>query len=373
MVISRIAPWAQSHLPEVAEYAEAAVRYHQVTAGLDPAGLYWQFLNEPNHDVSLAEYVPAYLAAGKRLRETLEAEGIPVRFGGPATGNVWGDREAVPWSWIESLLREGDEVTDFVVWNQYALGRLEDTWRYRDHILHADSLIHALDSDGQVEEILIGATNLRGGVVLQNERQDGAYSALWWPSVLCQSLGTGRVRVVNYFFLIDQGARRKGLLFPDWTRKPVALATAFVSRHRGEVVVRAETDHDGLDVLATRGQLAARTDRIRDGEPDPGALDPTDPLYVVLVNRTDHEMTATLDLQGLRLDGESPAWQVEAESFDPATGSTRPWRMTSPGQAPGGEVVVAPGTVVGVTLRPASVDLEKGPGTGEVDVRPGGR
>jgi len=358
MVISRIAPWAQRHLPEIAEYAEATVAYHQGTAGLDPAGLYWQFLNEPNHYASLAEYLPAYRAAGDRLRDALEATGMPVRFGGPATGNVWGDRHAVNWDWIERLLRDADDVTDFVVWNQYALPRLEDTWRYRRQVLRADSLLHALDTDGQIEDLVIGATNLRGGIVLQNERQDGAYSALWWPSVICQALGTGRVRMLNYFFLIDQGARRKGLLFPDWSRKPVALATAFASRYRGEVVVHAETDHDGLDLLATRGALPLFTDRVVEGEPDPAAIPPGAPLHVLLVNRTDHSMTVRLDLGGMGRDPlpttAGTGWQLQAESFTPDTGTRRPLVVGIPEDGGGLEVRMAPRTVAGVTARAAS-------------------
>lgn len=251
-VISRIAPWATTSAAEIAEYAEACVRYHQLERPTDPSRLYWQFLNEPNHEVGAREYVDAFKAVGVRLAERLEANGVPVRLGGPATGNAWTEPGAVPWEWIEALLREADDALDVVIWNQYRLGRLEDTWRYAQQIEHADSLIVALDSDGQHEEIVIGATNLRGGIILQNERQDGAYSAVWWPSVICHALGTGRCRMLNYFWLIDQGARRKGLLRSDWSMKPVAHATAFAAEYRGDEVLAATSDHDGISVLATR-------------------------------------------------------------------------------------------------------------------------
>jgi hypothetical protein len=251
-VISRIAPWARESLPEIAEFAEACVRYHQVRSPVDPSRLYWQFLNEPNHEVSLHDYVAAFTAVGERVSERLESDDVPVRFGGPATGNAWSDPEDVPWEWIEALITHADASLDFVVWNQYRLGRIEDTWRYAAHIARVDSLIDALDTDGQREEILIGATNLRGGIVLQTERQDGPYSAIWWPSVICQTMGTGRCRLLNYFWLIDHGSRRKGLLRSDWSMKPVAHATAFASDYRGPQVVASSSDHDGVHALATR-------------------------------------------------------------------------------------------------------------------------
>ncbi len=298
MAITRITPWAVRDMEEVTEYVEACVRYHVVEAGLDPAKLYWQFLNEPNHDVALSDYVAAFRAAGRRLAATLGAEGIDVHFGGPSTGNAWRDAEAVPWEWLQRLIAEADAELDFVVWNQYRLGRLEDTWRYRKHIARVDSLLRAHDTDGRLEEIVIGATNLRGGIVLQKDRQDGAYSALWWPSTLCQALGTGRCRLINYFFLVDQGARRKGLLTADWKQKPVAHATAFFNAYRGDVVLSTATDHDGLDVLATR-----------DG-PN---------VHTLLVNRTGREVDVRLRF----VPPDAREWRCDASRLVAATGAVR--------------------------------------------------
>jgi hypothetical protein len=171
--------------------------------------------------------------------------------------------------------------------------------------MKADSLIAALDSDGRREEILIGATNLRGGIVLQNDRQDGAYSALWWPSVLCNALGTGRCRLINYFFLIDQGARRKGLLFEDWRPKPVAEATAFFTDFCRDSVVASTTDHDGLDVLATASGSE---------------------MAVLLVNRTERTIDAEIALPSPELPAREAArkWALNAEAFDPAAAARRP-------------------------------------------------
>jgi len=292
-VISRIAPWALSDPEEIAEYAEACVRYHQLVAPVRPSGLYWQFLNEPNHEVSAREYVDAFTRVGKRIRDRIEASGTAVRLGGPATGNAWSEPGELPWEWIEGLLAEADPYLDFVVWNQYRLGRLEDTWRYAENVAHADSLIAALDSDGQREEILIGATNLRGGIVLQNERQDGYYSALWWPSVMCHALGTGRVSLLNYFWLIDHGSRRKGLLFGDWSMKPVGHATAFAADFREAEVIDARTDHDGLSVLATRA--------------------PSGEHALLVVNRMDRPVHLSLTL------GDSGSMRVSGERFDAHT------------------------------------------------------
>ena len=295
MAVTRPAEFAMTSKDEIAEFASAAVGYHQRTLGLAPDGLYWQFLNEPNHYVARAEYVDAFRTVGRRLRRDFGEE-LEIKWGGPALGNASGEENPVEWEWIESLLRDADEELDFVVWNQYWLPRLEDTWRFGAHVAHADSLIAALDTDGRIEDIVIGATNLRGGIVLETEKQDGAFSALWWPSVLCRTLGTGRVRLVNYFFLIDQGARRKGLLRSDWSRKPVASATRFVTRHAGAQVVAVTSDHDAIDVLATR---------------DPGGR-----VYVLFVNRHDRPMDLSCHV--------TPTAIVEASTMNPATAETSP-------------------------------------------------
>jgi hypothetical protein len=307
MILSRIAPWARRSPEEIAEYADACVRYHQLTAGLRPDSLYWQFLNEPNHDIGVHEYVAAFKEVGARLRHTLEARGVPVRLGGPGTGNAWKEREEIPWEWITELLDEADRDCDFIVWNQYRLGRIEDTWRFRANLERVDSLMTAHDHDGQREELVIGATNLAGGIVLQAERQDGFYSAVWWPSVLCNTIGTGRCRLVSYFFLVDQGARRKGLLRDDWSRKPVALATAFARRHLRSEVVASSCDHDGLDVAVTRNPESPE-------------------VAFFLVNKMPREIEVSLP-SGLTVR--------HAETFDTRTGSTVPTKASGSLTLPG--------------------------------------
>ena len=83
--------------------------------------------------------------------------------------------------------------------------------RSRQHIERADSLIRVLDTDGQREEILIGATNLRGGIVLDGRRTAPASIAprqppavrgrpstksSWWTVVLKE----GRTRQIREMF-----------------------------------------------------------------------------------------------------------------------------------------------------------------------------
>ncbi len=341
MAITRLTDWATRNAPEINEYVEACVRYHVDDAGMNPDGLYWQFLNEPNHQYPLEDYVQVFRAAGSRLRETLGSEGFAPRFGGPATGNAWEDREAVAWEWIERLIAEADPELDFVVWNQYRLGRIEDTWRYRAHIERVDSLLRVHDTDGRLEDIVIGATNLRGGIVLQNDRQDGPYSAVWWPSTLCQTLGTGRCRLINYFFLVDQGARRKGLLTAQWEKKPVAVATQFFNRFRKPMVIASETDHDGLDVLATGNERS---------------------VSALVVNRTGRAVELDMDIVPPDRS-DAGEWSVMISRFDPSLGSSvvDTTHRLSPDESGSGRITttIGPQSLLGLELRGGTPETEE--------------
>lgn len=200
------------------------------------------------------------------------------------------------------------------------MGRIADTWRYRQHVDYVDSLLTALDRDGRHEDIVIGATNLRGGIVLENDKQDGPYSAVWWPAVLCHTLGTGKCRMINYFFLVDQGARRKGLVREDWSRKPVAHATAFFNAHRRSRVVDARSDHDGIACIAMR-------------DPD------SDRVTLIAVNTTRNEVRLSVDAPSL-----SPA---TLRRFDAATG------LASPVTPVDGAVPLPAWTILGATFQDA--------------------
>jgi len=164
---------------------------------------------------------------------------------------------------------------------------IEDTWQFGDLVRKTRELTRRYAVGGRLPEIVIGATNMRGGIVLENDKQDGFYGASWWASAVASALGTGDVRLMNYFYLIDEGSRRKGLLFPDGRWKPVARMTALLARSIHGEVIFSRSDHSGVEVIATRSRDAA-------GASQPGGAGPAavawDRLDIVVVNTMEREV-----------------------------------------------------------------------------------
>ena len=287
MALTRPAKWLNGHADEFAEFAEAAVGYHDALPGVDPAHLYWQVGNEPNQDLHLEDYLKLYKAVGERLRASSAPRVKAAKLGGPALGNAQHETSVLDFNWIESLLKEDAPYVDFVVWNEYRLPLIEDTWQFGDLVRKTRELTRRYAVGGRLPEIVIGATNMRGGIVLENDKQDGFYGASWWASAVASALGTGDVRLMNYFYLIDEGSRRKGLLFPDGRWKPVARMTALLARSIHGEVIFSRSDHSGVEVIATRSRDAA-------GASQPGGAGPAavawDRLDIVVVNTMEREV-----------------------------------------------------------------------------------
>lgn len=239
------------NLDEVGEFVAAYITQYRSRR---PSGLeYFTFINEPNlafgsDEAARDRYVRAFTAAGKRLRQINDPAVEAAKFGGP---DIAVSRYHAPWDWISALLDAADEYVDFISYDVYAYPMLDDTWRYGDDIERVRRMIREHDTDGRDEEILIFETNLRGGLYLQSCKQDTHYSALWWASVLNHALGTGDIRAITYFTLIERGARRKGLLKEDGTPKPVYESMRMYNHNLLEEVLESKSSHAQVDCLAT--------------------------------------------------------------------------------------------------------------------------
>jgi len=249
-----------ANLPEVAEFVAAWIYHFRVQQQIDMR--YFTFINEPNlnpffgAEGGVQRYIDSYLAVGERVKALDNPAMADARLGGPDI-TLGGDGLA-RWEWIAELLDAADDYVDFVSYDVYAYPLLDQTWRYADDVRTVQRIIEEHDTDGEREEILIFETNLQGGLYLQHWRQDTHYSAVWWASVLSHALGTGGVRAITYFTLVEQGARRKGLLTEDLRPKPVYHAMRLFNRHLLPTVVRSGASHAQIDCLATTDERGAR-------------------------------------------------------------------------------------------------------------------
>jgi len=264
---------------EFAEFCEAVARYLVEELELPPERLYLQFHNEPNHIMEADHYLDYVAAIGKRLKASRVAGVRSIRIAAPGLGNPYGQPTLVDRHWIRCTLERAGDVVDAVVWNQYSIEDMEDTRLYAQAIDTTMAIMRRYRGEGARRELIIGATNMRGGVCLQHEKQDGWYAGLWWVASLAAIANTGHVAMVNYFLLHDVGAYRKGLLFEDGGPKPVAEAMAFFSEHTCTDVVAARSDHGAVDALATK---TAKGDTVR----------------VICINRAENVIDTDLRIEG---------------------------------------------------------------------------
>ncbi len=250
---------ADAALREAGEFFEATVRYLAPMVNNSTRQYYFQFHNEANHFMRRSRFLEYMRELGARKKAMGKEFPANFHLGGPAVGNGVDEKDVVNWDWVESQIREGDSYLDAVVINQYHIQELIDTWQFRHIIDSTRKLIVKHNQDGILEPIVLGQVNMREGVYLQSELQDGFYNALWWLSSLANICQAGsQVALVDYFMLADAGARKKGMYNADGKAKPVALATGRFLRHVESEVVAAKSDHDGLDILATRSKDGKR-------------------------------------------------------------------------------------------------------------------
>jgi len=239
-----------ANLDEVAEFVEAYMLHYTVRR---PSRMkHFTFINEPNLSFGKLpdgreRYMKAFKAVGKRVSANEEIRAAGGKLGAP---NVVFNPYENPFDWIEQIIRDYDEYLDVLTYDVYAYD-MDDVWRYAADIEKMSRMIDMFDRDGQREDIAIFETNLKGGLYIQPSKQDTHYSAVWWPAVLCNTLGTGRISAVTYFFLYENTARRKALLKKDFSRKPVYWSMKLANDTLLPMVARSTCNHTALDVMAT--------------------------------------------------------------------------------------------------------------------------
>lgn len=266
IAVTSPAPWLSSldssdHVMACREFAEffaAAVVYCHDSLGMPVDRVYWQFHNEPNLVTSLDTYLDFLKAVGRALDASPSTSARRARLCAPGIGSPWGQKQIVDWTWIRRTLQEADRYVDAIVWNQYLLEDIDDVDMYRRAVDTTMALIRRHNSDGVLEPVLIGATNMRGGPYIEHARQDGMYAAVWWASVLVTCMQS-RAELVTYFSLRDFGLMRKGMLYADGTPRPVAEATALVLGSIHGRLHQISSTHSGVGTIASSSADADTT------------------------------------------------------------------------------------------------------------------
>ncbi len=262
VVFNHWAGWMKSmtfsdRVPEWSEWAHVAAVYAMQERQMKSDAMTVQFFNEPNFVMKMDQYIALLKAAGSRIKNDPQSTGCPIAA--PAISTALSKynpdtRNFLNKNWIQQTLKEADEFVDIVMFNVYGARDLEDTFLYTTIVDQVDQIIRETNPDGIIEPIIIGATNREGGLApthLFNDWEGG----LWWASVLSQVMNTGRVKVINYFSIIDAGIRQKGLFTEN--RKPkyqALIQQLFANAMLTGDLYQTLSDHQGLEAVTLKNE-----------------------------------------------------------------------------------------------------------------------
>ena len=218
--------------------------------GRKPETFVLQVLNEPNLEISFNEYYSIFSVCARTVKNCPTTSKI--LFAGPGLGS--GEEQGIiDWNWIRMLITEADPLVDLITWNLYRVKNLEDTFLYSEALEETYRIIKENDNDGQIEDIIIGATNREGGWA-PDRLFNSWEAALWWASTLTHVINTGKLKAVYYYNIIDKGyGRKKGMIDETLGLK----AQAYVNREFSDLlkcsfIHRVTSDHSQLEAVAAR-------------------------------------------------------------------------------------------------------------------------
>jgi hypothetical protein len=217
----------------------------------DPDSFCLQVFNEPNLAFGLKTYLNQFLDCAKAVKQDPTTRSV--QFAGPGLGSGE-ESDILDWRWLEQLIKQADQYVDLISWNLYRVKDLQDTYLYTEAIEKVWNMIRQADRDGQVEPILIGATNRRGGWSA-DELFNGSEAGLWWASTLSQVINTGKIKGIYYFNTVDHKGwgRKKGMFDRNQRPKPQAhVQRLFSQLLQSEYLYAVQSDHGFLEGVAAK-------------------------------------------------------------------------------------------------------------------------
>jgi hypothetical protein len=217
--------------------------------GRHPESFALQIFNEPNLAFRFEAYFNRFLECAQAIKQDPALGGVQIAGPGLGSGE---EADILDWQWIDQLIQRADPYVDLISWNLYRVKDLQDTYLYTEAIEKVWAKIGTADRDGQLEPILIGATNRKGGLSA-DELFSGPQAALWWASTLAQVINTGKIKGIYYFNTMDhQGWGRKKGMFNRHLRPKLQahVHRLFAQLLEGEQFYAVRSDHGFLEGVA---------------------------------------------------------------------------------------------------------------------------
>ncbi|MBV1883529.1 MAG: hypothetical protein KUG82_17950 [Pseudomonadales bacterium] len=198
------------------------------------------------------------------------------------------------YQWAEQLLQHHPDLVDALSWHEWLVRDLIATEWFYDSIIEARKLSQKYPkSDGVARPLIISQTNISSGQSLSPYEQDTFFAALWWTSVICQSIRSGDLAQLVWFKAADDGTYNKGLVTKkrgQFQLKPVGLAMSFLSESMLDKSVSITNPSVEVDIaISTKN-------RSSEGEKDQ--------ISIIGVNKSKRKQTLTLTLpESLRFSG----------------------------------------------------------------------
>ena len=252
----------QDQRDELAEFFEAYLIHHNVEN--DIGMKYFIPIDEPNlKGYSLNDYTELVQTLAQRKNDSPYIQVSSAEIQIPGSSNfiefASNNPEQIGCVWAEYLYKLYDNEIDGINFHQWDWRTLLNLHRYKTDVETAHHIISTYDTDNDtLETIVIDQTNISSGSGSSPYYVNTFYASLWWASVICNTIGTGYVDIINWFTTVDDNYHKKGLMYgPDnhYNIKPAGYATKFLIENILDYAVSINTDHPEIYAMCSVDSL----------------------------------------------------------------------------------------------------------------------
>lgn len=252
----------QNQRDELAEFFEAYLIHHNVDNNIGMK--YFTPTDEPNgKGYSLNDYVELVhtLAQRKNNSPYIQVSSAEIQIPGSSNFIEFGSNnpDQIGCVWAEYLYNLYDNEVDGINFHQWEWRTLLNLHRYKTAVETAHNIIASYDTDKDtLETIIIDQTNISSGAGSSPYYVNTFYASLWWASVICNTIGTGYVDIINWFNTADDNYHKKGFMYgvdDNYMIKPVGYATKFLIANKLDKAVSISTNHPEIYAMCSVDSL----------------------------------------------------------------------------------------------------------------------